>query len=231
MASVPLDIVLVIDRSGSMGKAPLSGGQYRIYWAKEAANNLVDDLAGPDGSLSPRRVAVISFAGSGTATLHLALDGGTTASAVHSAINSITAGGSTYIAPALTTATDQLNRLGRADAKKVVILLSDGRNWTNPGETPNVATRRANTITAIGPLQAAADTVYAIGIGKEGSGYSDLDAELLQQIAKPSGNYIHVAEASDLPGIFQGIFQEINNCLPPADTPTPTGSQQARLAY
>jgi len=206
-----LDVVLVIDRSGSMSKLPLSGGQYRIYWAKEAANNLVDALAGPDGSLSPRRVAVISFAGSGTATLHLALDGGTTASAVHSAIDSITAGGSTYIAPALTTATDQLNRLGRADAKKVVILLSDGRNWTNPGETPNVATRRANTITAIGPLQAAADTVYAIGIGKEGSGYSDLDAELLQQIAKPSGNYIHVAEASDLPGIFQGIFQEINN--------------------
>jgi Mg-chelatase subunit ChlD len=164
---------------------------------------------------------VISFAGSGTATLQRALGGGTTASAVHSAINSITTGGSTYIAPALTAATDQLNTLGRADAKKVVILLSDGRNWANPGETPNVATRRANTVSAIGPLQAAAGTVYSIGIGTEGAGYSDVDAELLQQNAKPSGNYIHVAEASDLPGIFQGIFQEINNCLSATASPTP----------
>jgi Mg-chelatase subunit ChlD len=214
---VPLDIVLVIDRSGSMDDPPYSGGHDRIYWAKLAANNLVDQLAGDDDNLEPHRVSVISFAGQSTATLHLALDAGTTASAVHSAIDSITAGGSTYIAPALTAATDQLNTLGRADAKKVVILLSDGRNWTNSGETPSATTRRANTVSAIGPLQAAADTVYSVGIGTEGAGYSDLDAELLQQIAKPSGNYIHVAEAADLPDIFQSIFQEINNCL----TPTP----------
>ena len=68
---LPLDIVIVIDRSGSMGKPPTSGGQYRIYWAKLAANNLVDALAGPDDDLSPHRVSVISFAGSSTATLHL----------------------------------------------------------------------------------------------------------------------------------------------------------------
>ena len=207
-----------------MGKPPLSGGQYRIYWAKEAADNLVDALAGPDGSLSPRRVAVISFAGDATATLNLALDAGTTAAAVHSAIDSITTGGSTYIAPALTTATNQLTTLGRPDAKKVVILLSDGRNWTNAGETPDPATRRANTVSAIGPLQAAADMVYSVGIGTEGAGYSDLDVDLLQQIAEPSENYIHVAEAADLPDIFQSIFQEINNCLPSTATPTPTST-------
>ena len=117
----PLDIVLVIDRSGSMGQESGCTGtpcRTRIEWAKLAADNLVDSLAGTGGSLSPHRVAVVSFAGSSTATLNLALNAGTTAAAAHAAIDSITTGGSTYIAPALTSATDQLNTLGRADAKK-----------------------------------------------------------------------------------------------------------------
>jgi Mg-chelatase subunit ChlD len=214
---VSLDIVLVIDRSGSMGKAPLSGGQFRIYWAKLAADNLVDQLAGPGGSLSPHRVAVISFAGDATATLHLALNAGTTAAAVKSAINSITTGGSTYIAPALTKATDQLHTFGRADAQKVVILLSDGRNWANSGHTPDAATRRANTVSAIGPLHLAVGAtgmVFSIGIGTDGPDFSDLDVPLLQQIATAPGQYIHATDASTLPDIFLDIIQGIDVCLP-----------------
>ena len=214
LVPVPLDVVIIIDRSGSMDDPPLSGGHDRIYWAKLAANNLVDQLANGDDSLSPHRVSVISFDGSSTATLHLALNAGTSASGTHSAVNSIAVAGSTYIAPGLTAATNQLNTLGRADATKVVILLSDGRNWTNPGETPNVGTRRANTISAIGPLHAAADTVYSVGIGTEGPGPSDLDVELLQMIDEgPPGEYIHVEDAADLPDIFDGIFEEINICV------------------
>ena len=45
---VPLDVVIVIDRSGSMDDLP----DNRIYWAKLAANNLVDQLA--DGDDRPR---------------------------------------------------------------------------------------------------------------------------------------------------------------------------------
>ena len=155
---------------------------------------------------------MISFAGDTTATLNLALNAGTTASAVHSAINSITTGGSTYIAPALTAATNQLTTLGRPTATKAVILLSDGRNWANFGDTPDAATRRANTEAAIGPLHLKADTVYSVGIGTDGSGYSNLDVPLLQDIAKSPGEYINVTDASDLPGIFHGIVQEINIC-------------------
>jgi hypothetical protein len=66
-----------------------------------------------------------------------------------------------------------------------------------------------------------ADTVYSIGIGTTGTGFSDLDEPLLQQIAKAPGQYIHVTEASNLPNIFLDIFKDINICLPPTATPTP----------
>ena len=217
LVPLPLDVVLVIDRSGSMDDMP----DNRIYWAKLAANNLVDDLAGLDDSLSPHRVSVISFAGESTATLHLALDAGTSASAAHSAIGSITTGGDTYIAPGLTLATSQLNTLGRADAEKVVILLSDGRNWKNyddPWSCPLSQQRRQDTVDAIPALHAAADTVYTVGIGSE-TGLPDscdnteLDEALLQDIAEgPPGEYIHVEDASDLPDIFDDLFEEINIC-------------------
>src|SRR4030042_1843680 len=75
LVPVPLDVVLVIDRSGSMDDLP----DNRIYWAKLAANNLVDDLANGDDDLGPDRAAVISFDGEITATLHLALNLGTSA--------------------------------------------------------------------------------------------------------------------------------------------------------
>ena len=60
LVPVPLDVVIIIDRSGSMDEPPPDN---RIYWAKLAANNLIDELAGGDDNLSPHRVSVISFAG------------------------------------------------------------------------------------------------------------------------------------------------------------------------
>jgi Mg-chelatase subunit ChlD len=218
---VPLDIVIIIDRSGSMG-ASESGGHERIYYAKLAADNLVDSLTSTGDSLLPHRIALITFDGDAAEPVNLALNAVTTANDVKLAIDAIPTGGTTYIGPALTAATDQLTTLGRPNAKKVVILLTDGRNWGNSDE--ETATRRANTITQIPALQAAADTIYSIGIGTEGGAVgtdSELDKPLLQQIAKgPPGRYINVSMASELLDIFQGIITvELANISCPA-TPT-----------
>ena len=46
----PLDVELIIDRSGSMGETQWStGGHVRLYWAKQAADDLVDSLDATGG--------------------------------------------------------------------------------------------------------------------------------------------------------------------------------------
>ena len=149
--------------------APAHRCSTRIYWAKLAANNLVDSLAGTGGSLSPHRVAVISFAGDATATLNLALNAGTTASAVHSAINSITTGGSTYIAPALTSRHQPANHTRAPDRHEgrhpAIRRQKLGQFWGYPRRRHAPGQHGS---AAIGPLHAAADTVYSVGIGTDG---------------------------------------------------------------
>jgi len=227
-----LDVVIIIDRSGSM-VTNYSGGHTRLYWAKDAALALVDEIAGGSGSstLGDSHVEVITFGG-GTASRVIALS--SDADAVRAAINGIADPPSqrdTYIAPAMTMATSDLNAHVHSDSYRVVLLLSDGRNYETGDATsgtycPNTHTRRANTIAAIPGLHAAADTVYTIGIGDEttcGPTYDqlcppescnpqELDHDLLVDIAEsPPGDYTNVEEASDLPDIFDEISQEVLN--------------------
>ncbi len=64
-----LDVVIVIDRTGSM-ISNSSGGHTRLYWAKQAALELVNGIAGGPGNptLGDNHVEVITFGG-GTSTL------------------------------------------------------------------------------------------------------------------------------------------------------------------
>jgi len=237
---LPLDIVLIIDRSGSMGDPtnvplpPTSGGRFRIEWAKDAANDLVDALAAGDDDLSPHRLSVIAYDGGNAddgaafATVDLSLGAGSSAAAAHAGINGITPEGSTYIAPGLSAASGELAAFARPEALQVAILLSDGRNFANPGEEPDTADRRDATVAAVPALHALTDTVYAIGIGDEtltappAPDWAPLDVPLLQLIAAdgPPGRYINVAV--DLPDLLTEIVGEIAPC-----TPTPTASPTA----
>ena len=69
LVTVDLDVVLVIDRSGSM-ISNSTGGHTRLYWAKQAALALVNGIAGgPSGSsLGNSHVEVVTFGG-GTASV------------------------------------------------------------------------------------------------------------------------------------------------------------------
>ncbi len=239
MVPADLDVVIVIDRTGSM-ITNTSGipAETRLYWAKLAALRLVNGMAGgeTEPSLSPHHVEVITFDGGPTADLVIGFSGD--AVALRAAINGISNPSEqtdTYIAPALTRATTDLNAHvhgGPNGSYKAVVLLSDGRNYADGDPTTGTTCgpthqRRLDTENAIPGLDAAADTVYTIGIGSPTCGAyhlpcdpmscdpNELDTSLLTDIAKgPPGDSTIAQDAYTLPDIYGEISQEmVNICV------------------
>jgi len=117
----PIDVVLVIDRSGSMSGTDVS--PTRMVAAQAAANDFVDQM-----NLARDRVALVSFAFDAT------LDQGLTddPAEIKGAINSLSADGATNMRLAYYTAIKYLKEHGRPDAVKAVILMGDG-DWNYHG--------------------------------------------------------------------------------------------------
>ncbi|WP_265582530.1 Ig-like domain-containing protein [Methanofollis aquaemaris] len=118
----PIDVVLVIDRSGSMRQTD-SSGQVRLVSAKYAASTFID-------SMNPvrDRVGLVSFSSSTT------LDKGLTddLSDVKSRLNILRADGATQLRRGIYEAVRLLQEQGRDDAVKAVIVMTDG-DWNYDG--------------------------------------------------------------------------------------------------
>ncbi len=122
----PIDVVLVIDRSGSMKYdiARNSGSSNeRMAAAQAAANDFVDQM-----DTSRDRVALVSFAFDATLDQNLTDD----PSKIKGAINGLSADGATNMRLAYYTAIRYLKENGRPDAVKAVILMGDG-DWNYHG--------------------------------------------------------------------------------------------------
>lgn len=163
-----LAMVLVIDKSGSMEGAP-------IALARQAAKSAAELLSPQD------QIAVIGFDGGAQTVCEM-----TSASqqgVIQGAIDSLAAGGGTFMYPAMETGYEMLER---ASAKvKHMICLTDGQ--TQPADHEGLTQRMAD----------AGITVSTVGLG-EGSA-----RELLQQIAEIGrGRYYESNDPESLPQIF-----------------------------
>ena len=212
----PLDVELIIDRSGSMGETQWStGGHVRLYWAKQAADDLVDSLdatGGVGGGSNLHHVGLSKF-GNNSASVDLAL-GTSSASTVKSHIDALTSAGNTPLREGMAAGGGDIvanheNSRGGLPVKQVIILLSDGR--PNPDNTGASGSRP--TQANIDTFRASADVVYSIAVGEGGTGLSQVDLPLMQSLAKPGGAYRHVIDGNDLPALFSDIFEEIA-CTP-----------------
>lgn len=118
----PVDVVLVIDRSGSMGYND-SSGDIRIVSAKDAAYTFI-------GQMDPSRdrVGLVSFSSNTTRNCNLTDN----FASVNTSVASLVATGATQLRRAIYEAVKMQQEGGRADAVKAVIVMTDG-DWNYDG--------------------------------------------------------------------------------------------------
>ena len=178
IVSNPTDIVLMLDRSGSMSGAPLAnlknGAKKFIDIIDEATDDTQDGCIG-----SGSRIGIVSFAD--TATQNTALI--SSVSSLDEAVDSLVAGGDTNHADAFERAAALFDPT--SSNKKVLVMFTDGKTTAGPDPSPVAAAARAQGI-----------TIYAVGlIGSEG-----IDPSVLNDWATdPDATHVAVTpDAADL---------------------------------
>jgi Mg-chelatase subunit ChlD/DNA-binding beta-propeller fold protein YncE len=116
VAARPLDILLIIDRSGSMDGD-------KIRRAREAAMDFIGEV-----ELGPSQVGLVSFNTAANLNAPLTID----EARLRRAITALRAEGGTRIDQGLLAARGELARRGRPGVAAVFILLSDGYNNAGP---------------------------------------------------------------------------------------------------
>lgn len=179
-STTPLDIVLVLDASGSMDDS-MTGGK-RIDALKNAANAFIDEIVTQNASISDaskqHQVSIVKFAGKKSSKVgndtyrkdgytynysqvmkSMAECNETTKDSFEGTINAIKPAGATNAAAGMELAQGQTSN--RADAKKIVIFFTDGTPTTQSDFSDEVA---SDAISAAKAMKDAGASVYTIGI-------------------------------------------------------------------
>ncbi|MEF2744806.1 MAG: FctA domain-containing protein [Collinsella sp.] len=221
----PLDIVMVLDASGSMSD-PMGGGDptKRIDALKTAANSFIDTIAEQNAKISDKpkqhQVAVVKFSGNKSTTVgnNFYRDDGYTynysqtmmgltncseasatepgATDLKKTINAINPAGSTRADYGLQLA-DEVFSSGRADAKKIVVFFTDGSPTSSSGFENGVAD---SAIASAKSLKANGADIYTIGIFNGANPSAVPTAEGTSKVNK----FMH-AVSSNYPGATSSI--------------------------
>jgi hypothetical protein len=125
MRPKPVDAVLVIDRSGSMGRNNVAPGVSRMQAAKNAAKSFVNKMdPGSD------RIGLVSYSYEYSVTVDAGL--GSPYSTVTSRIDGLSAEGGTAMREGFRTAIEHMITNSYPGSVHAVILMTDG-NWNNGG--------------------------------------------------------------------------------------------------
>ena len=189
IVSNPTDIVLILDRSGSMAGSALAnlknGAKAFIDIIDEATHGTQDGQIG-----SGSRIAVVSFASTATQDTQLI----TSVADLKAAVDALTAGGSTNHADAFTKASELL--AAPSTNARVMVMFTDGETTVGPDPSPIAAAARA-----------AGVIIYAIGL----SGRGGVDVSALEDWAsKPASSYVAITpDDAELEELFKDLARNI----------------------
>lgn len=206
-STTPLDIVLVLDASGSMDD-PMNRNDNtkRIDALKKAANDFVTTIAeqnqGISDSSKQHQVSIVKFSGDKSAVVgnDTYTKGGytynysqvmktmspcTDAAAFTSTINSIRPAGATRADNGLQLAQSQTSN--REDAKKIVIFFTDGSPTSTSGFESGVA---SEAVSAAKAMKDKGTTVYTIGI------FSDANPSADPSGASSENKFMHAVSSN-----------------------------------
>lgn len=206
-STTPLDIVLVLDASGSMDD-PMNDGTKRIDALKRAANDFVTTIAeqnqGISDSPKQHQVSIVKFSGDKSAVVGndtyykggykynysqvmKAMSPCTDAAAFTNTINSISPAGATRADYGLQLAQSQTSN--RKDAKKIVIFFTDGSPTSSSGFESGVASSAVSAAKAMKDKDVNA-TVYTVGI------FSDADPSTDPSGASNENKFMHAVSSN-----------------------------------
>jgi len=179
----PVNLVLVIDRSGSMSD------KGKIGAAQEAAKQIIAGLGGED------RLAIVAY--STDVELLLPIQPLTDKDKAASVVSALYPTDSTNLSGGLVSGIEQLESVKREGYINRVILLSDGlanAGITDMGELGRIASRASEKGIHI--------TTMGLGV--------DYDENLMMALAEHSaGNYYFIESPNQLAGIFRKEFGQI----------------------
>lgn len=183
--TVPVDIVLVLDQSGSMaydfsGNSTNTNSDRRQYAMKQAVNNFISSVGEKYSEEADHRISIVTFGSNATTLQGWTFVDGSGVNTLQSQISNLpnSPSGATNVAAGMTQAENLMGAGYRysgsnTERQKVVIVFTDGVPTTQSDFDTTVA---SNAISSAKNLKDGGSTVYTVGIFN-GANPSELHGE------------------------------------------------------
>ncbi|WP_152561051.1 VWA domain-containing protein, partial [Flavobacterium sp. ASV13] len=210
----PLEVVLVIDVSGSMGDG---NNPKPLAYAQDAAIDFINKMFDPvNDPLGKNRVAIVTY--STTATIRQGLTLASGKNGLITIINGLTANGNTNIQDGLVKAKTVLDgaTYDCATARSVVLLTDGVPNVTGTSGNgcsgsclPAITTAANNIKTVTVSSTTYNNQIFSVGLFGAISGSDQTNAENVLNTVQSGGSFF-TENAANLTGIYNQIFTQLS---------------------